>query len=250
MTEKSQIHTLLADLADQPSPVDIDVDRQIQLGRRRHRRRLTAALCTAGIAVPAVLVGGVLTLRPSPGTDAPAVAATPSVSPVTPSTIRLPGEEAVRSTETSKALLAEVGRLIPELAQLEGARQFDMEMRRGDKRSIHAGTDLIYEGQGGGQVTVSVVVASKGEWRACKSLTGFEPCTRIEKLPDGSTAYLRTYIVPSTIGHAYEVTLAKPDGTGVTVSSAAYRPKGSQAPDAPLSLDRVLEIALQITIKP
>jgi hypothetical protein len=84
----------------------------------------------------------------------------------------------------------------------------------------------------------------------CTPGSSGEPCTRIEKLPGGSTAYLRTYTVPNTVGHAYEVTLVKPDGTGVSVSSAAYRPEHADMPDAPLSLERVLEVARQITVTP
>ena len=66
---------------------------------------------------------------------------------------------------------------------------------------------------------------------------------RLDRLPG-------TYTVPATAGHAYCVTLGGPDGTGVSVSSAAYRPEDADMPDAPLSLDRVLEIARQITVTP
>jgi hypothetical protein len=67
---------------------------------------------------------------------------------------------------------------------------------------------------------------------------------------DGSTAYLRSYVVPDTGGYGYDVTLVKPDGSGVSVSSAADRPEHADMPDAPLSLGRVLEIARQITVTP
>jgi hypothetical protein len=65
---------------------------------------------------------------------------------------------------------------------------------------------------------------------------------------DGSSAHLRRYVVPDTGGYGYDVTLVNPDGSRVSVSSAAYRPAHAGMPDAPLSLDRVLEIARQITV--
>jgi steroid delta-isomerase-like uncharacterized protein len=160
------------------------------------------------------------------------------------------GKRAATSTERSRALLDEVRRLVPEIGQLDRPRLFDFEFAHGpDTRQVTAGADRTYPGVG--QITVHIAVSSRGEWRLpCTGLTGGEPCTRIEKFPDGSTAYLRTYTVPATVGHAYDVTLVKPDGTGVSVSSAAYRPEGAEMPDAPLSLDRVLEIARQITVTP
>jgi predicted ester cyclase len=161
-----------------------------------------------------------------------------------------PGIRTNTSTARSRALLDEVRRLVPEIGQLDRPRLFDFEFAHGpDTRQVTAGADRTYPGVG--QITVHIAVSSRGEWRLpCTGLTGGEPCTRIEKFPDGSTAYLRTYTVPATVGHAYDVTLVKPDGTGVSVSSAAYRPEGAEMPDAPLSLDRVLEIARQITVTP
>jgi hypothetical protein len=160
------------------------------------------------------------------------------------------GKSTTTSTERSKALLDEVRRLVPEIDQLDRPRLFNFEFAHGpDQRQVTAGADRIYPGAG--QITVHIAVSSRGEWRLpCTGRTGGEPCTRIEKFADGSTAYLRTYTVPDTVGHAYDVTLVKPDGTGVSVSSAAYRPEDAEMPDAPLSLDRVLEIARRITVTP
>lgn len=112
-----------------------------------------------------------------------------------------------------------------------------------------AGADRTYPGVG--QVTVNIAVSSPGAWRLpCTPGSSGEPCTRIEQFPDGSTAYLRSYVVPDTVGHCYAVTLVKPDGIGVSVTSVANRPEHADMPDAPLSLDRVLEIARQITVVP
>lgn len=154
------------------------------------------------------------------------------------------------STERSRALLEEVIRLIPEIDDLDRPRLFDFEFAPGpERRQVAAGADRTYPGLG--QITVHIAVSSPGEWRLpCTPGSSGEPCTQIEEFPDGSTAYLATYTVPDTVGHAYAVTLVKPDGTGVSVSSAAYRPEHADMPDAPLSLERVLEVARQITITP
>jgi predicted ester cyclase len=176
------------------------------------------------------------------------------VAGTTPMSSLPPGEPPMKRTDTStarsRALLDEVRRLVPEIGQLDRPRLFDFEFAHGPRtRQVMAGADRTYPGIG--QITVHIAVSSQGEWRLpCTGPTGGEPCTRIEEFPDGSTAYLRTYTVPATVGHGYDVTLVKPDGTGISVSSAAYRPEGADMPDAPLSLDRVLEVARQITVTP
>jgi hypothetical protein len=86
--------------------------------------------------------------------------------------------------------------------------------------------------------------------RAWPSTASPQAARRAGQFLDGSTAYLRSYVVPDTGGYGYDVTLVKPDGSGVSVSSAAYRPAHADMPDAPLSLGRVLEIARQITVTP
>ena len=252
MTEKDQIHTLLADLAGEDPPVDIDLDRQIKRGQRRVRLR-TAAVWVAALAIPAVLVGGIVTLRPDGNrSDAPVA------SPGTPtgklpdgvvSTIRKPGKQNVASTELSRALLAEVRKVIPELAATPGARLYNMEMMLGTEDTLHAGADWVWP-KPANQVTVDVEVGRHGTVPpVCDGMTGRNRCTEVRRLPGGSTAYLHTYIVPATQGHAYDVRLDRPDGFSVTVSSAALKPKGATH-DAPLSLERVLEIAQRITIRP
>jgi predicted ester cyclase len=170
-------------------------------------------------------------------------------SPMWSLRVGLPGAmSASNSTERSRALLEEVVRLIPELD--DRARLFDFEYALGQEgRRVTAGADRTYPGLG--QITVHIAVASPGAWRLpCTPGSSGDPCTRIEQLPDGSTAYLRSSIVPDTVGHSYAATLVKPDGIGVSVSSSAYRPEHADMPDAPLSLDRVLEIARQITVTP
>ena len=247
MNEKDQIHTLLTDLAGQDPPVDIDLDRQIHRGQARVRRR-TAAACVAALAIPAVIVGGIVTLRPDAGgSDAPV--ASPGTPTDTPRTMRLPGKEKVASTASSKALLAEVRRLIPELAETPGGRLYDMEMAIGDEDTLHAGSDWIWPKEQN-QVTVDVEVGRHGSLRGpCDGMTGANTCTEVRHLPDGSTAYLHAFIVPGTVGHGYAVRLDRPDGISVSVSSAAQKSKSAKH-DAPLSLARVLEIAQKVTVKP
>jgi hypothetical protein len=140
MTEKDQIHTLLADLAGEDPPVDIDLDRQIQRGQRRVRRR-TVAICLTALAVPVIFAGGIVALRPdSNRSDAPAAdSGTPTVSSTTP---RM--EEHTGSTEKSRALLAQVRSVIPELADTPGARMYDMEMVLGTEDTLHAGADWLW----------------------------------------------------------------------------------------------------------
>jgi hypothetical protein len=246
MTEKDQIHTLLTDLAGEDPPVDIDLDRQIERGQRRVRRR-TAAVCVAALAIPAVLVGGIVTLRPD-GNRSDAPVASPG-TPTTPSTVRPPGKEKVASTEGSRALLAQVRSVIPELADTPGARLYDMEMVLGTEDTLHAGADWIWPKEAN-QVTVDVEVGRHGTVPpVCDGKTGRNACTEVRQLPGGSTAYLHAYIVPGTQGHGYGVRLDRPDGFSVSINSAAQKSKGAKH-DAPLSLERVLEIAQQITVKP
>ncbi|WP_432944933.1 ester cyclase [Kribbella sp. CA-253562] len=168
-------------------------------------------------------------------------------SPMLSLRVGLPESTSVsRSTERSRALLEEVVRLIPELD--DRSRLFDFEYAL-EGRRVTAGAERTYPELG--RITVHIAVGAPGAWRLpCTPGSSVEPCTRIEQFPDGSTAYLRSSIVPNTVGHCYSVTLVKPDGTGVSVSSLAYRPEHADMPDAPLSLDRVLEVARQITVTP
>jgi hypothetical protein len=258
MTEKDQIHTLLADLAGEDPPVDIDLDRQIQRGRRRGRWR-TASFAVAAVAVPAVLVSGFLAFRPDNGrSDAPvADPGTPWTTAKPPSvrTTTLPpggkvpgGKQTSASTEKSRALRAQFVALVPEIADTPGGRLFDMEFIGGPRSSTHAGAD--WQWPDGNQVTVDIVVGRRGNVPPeCTGTTGSTPCTEVRHLPDGSIAYLHTYTVWGGDGHAYAVRLDRADGVSVSVSSAAQKPKGAKH-DAPLSLKRVLEIAQKVTVKP
>ncbi|TWD79692.1 hypothetical protein FB561_0756 [Kribbella amoyensis] len=241
MTDKDSVHLLLADLVEEPPPVAIDVDEQIRRGQRRRLRHLVT-VGVAAASVPVVLLGAFLAIRPTD--EQPVTAATPTASASSPR------ENSATSTESSRALLAEMQQLIPEIRQLDKPTLYDYEFRQGPaEREIVAGADRIYEGIG--QITVDIRVSSKSATRQpCSVRPNFEPCTRITSFPDGTTAYLWTYTVPATVGRAYEVQLIKADGTGVSVSSAAQRPKNAAMPDAPLSLDRVLEIARQIKTTP
>jgi len=267
MTEKDQIHTLLADLAGEDPPVDIDLDRQIERGRRRVRRR-SFTTGVAALAVAAVTVGGIATFRSDGDRSEPPVAGqgTPTADPTrpTPSSIRLPDGTVVTpvqrgetpfgnfsddSTEGSRALLAQVRSVIPELADTPGARLYDMEMVLGTEDTLHAGADWIWPKEAN-QVTVDVEVGRHGTVPpVCDGKTGRNACTEVRQLPGGSTAYLHAYIVPGTQGHGYGVRLDRPDGFSVSINSAAQKSKGAKH-DAPLSLERVLEIAQQITVKP
>jgi predicted ester cyclase len=188
---------------------------------------------------------GLALYRLADGKIAELVAGRSPLSSAAPGGLRTTG-----STERSRALLSEVTRLVPEIGLLDRPRMFDFEDALGTgRRQVIAGAERTYPGVG--QITVHIAVSPPGEGRLpCTGEAGNEPCTRIEKLPDGSTAYLRTYTVPATVGHAYECGLVRRDGTVVSVSSAAYRPEGAKMPDAPLSLDRVLEIARLITTTP
>jgi hypothetical protein len=79
-------------------------------------------------------------------------------------------------------------------------------------------------------------------------MTGPEHCTDIRQLADGSTAYLHEYDVPRG-GHSYDVRLVRADKVEVYVGSGASIPPGDSH-RAPLSLERVLEIAQAITVMP
>jgi len=242
MTERDQIHTLLADLAGQDPPVDIDLDRQIERGRAKVRRR-TITVCVAAVALTAVAVGGIVTFRPD--TDRSQAPATRPSTPTAPATSRDEGSSG--STELSHALLAQLQSLAPELAQTPGYRLYDMQDSA--EGPIHASFDWIWTAPPN-QVTVAVDVGRRDSVRpVCDWPKGSTPCKEARHLPDGSIAYLNTYIVPDTVGHAYDVRLDRPDGISVTVTSAAYKLKGAKH-DAPLSLERVLEIARKITVKP
>ena len=261
MNEKDQIHTLLTDLAGQDPPVDIDLDRQIQRGQARVLRR-TVTLCVAAVAVSAVAVGGIVTFRPDTnGSDAPAAGPSTPTAPVTlpdgttvtPLQSGQPPSFATASsgsTEKSRALLAQFQSLAPELAQTPDARIFDEQaIGRSGEGPIRAGFDWVWPADAN-QVTVVVEVGRRGTVTpVCDGKTGPNRCTEVRKLPDGSTAYLHAYSPPGTVGHGYDVRLDRPDGFSVSISSAAYKLKGAKH-DAPLSLERVLEIARKITVKP
>jgi hypothetical protein len=261
MNEKDQIHTLLTDLAGQDPPVDIDLDRQIERGQARVRRR-TVTLCVAAVAVSAVAVGGIVTFRPDAnGSDAPAAGPSTPTAPVTlpDGTTVTPlqsgqppslGPASSGSTEKSRALLTQFRSLAPELTRTPDARIFDeQEIGRTGEGPIHAGYDWVWPADAN-QVTVAVDVGRRGTVPpVCDGRTGPNRCTEVRKLPDGSTAYLNAYTPPGTFGHCYDVRLDRADGFSITVSSAAYKLKGAKH-DAPLSLKRVLEIAQKITVKP
>jgi hypothetical protein len=262
MNENDQIRTLLADLADDAPPMDIDVDRQMQRGRRRHRRRIVTSAVTV-VAASAALLGGLSALRPD-GTPAEVPVAGTTTDHLLPSN--------VRSTEKSRALLAEFERLTPELAPL-GKHAFDFQT---GQRSLVAGGDWSYtvkdrstrvtvsvqvgvhKGDGGTSVPPScqgsnrtpTCVTDNGAHvpKVCETKTGPNACTDIRKLPDGSTAYLHEYDVAGG-GHSYDVRLVRTDKVEVYVGSGAATVPGDTH-TAPLSLTRVLEIARGITVTP
>jgi hypothetical protein len=255
MTEKDQIHTLLADLAGQDPPVDIDLDRQIHRGQARVRRR-TVSLCVAAVAVTAVAVGGIVTFRPDTnGSNAPAAGRTtpaPAIPTWATTNLRsLPHTTPdLIPTDRSRALLAQVKSVVPEFADLPEAKFLNFEVGTGADASLN--TSAIWTYPGDNEVSITVDVGPRDSAApVCEGTTGINACTEIRQLPDGSTAYLLSSLSPtkSDNGHAYLVRLDRPDGISVNVSSAAMKPIGTEH-DAKLSLARVLEIAQKITVKP
>ncbi len=249
MTEKDQIHTLLADLAGQDPPVDIDLDRQIQQAQA-HVRRRTVTLCVAAVAVSAVAVGGIVTFRPADQrSDVPVASPTPSVA-VPHQRITPPSTPDIISSDRSRALLAQVKSVVPEFADLPKAKFLNFEVGTGPDASLSASAVWTYPNDNEVSITISVGSRDSGPF-VCDGMTGINACTEIEHLPDGSIAYLRSSLSPvqGYDGNSYEVRLDRPDGIRVNVSSSATKPTGTEH-DAKLSLARVLEIARKITVKP
>lgn len=259
MTEKDQIHTLLADLAGEDPPVDIDLDRQIHLGRRRTRHR-TIALCVTAVAVPAVLLGGVLTLGPDGDAIGPSAGpGTPSLKPPTPSKLPTAAvrdlapwvqwDNPGRSTEKSRALGAELEQLVPEIRAIKGARSFDRQpsVKGQPVEFLAAGVDLTIPDVK--TVTLSLEVGAKANMvPQCEGRTGVNACTEIRKLPGGVTAYLKKYSIPDTKVQGVGVTLDRPDGTRVNFWNGTMSKDGKLP--TPLDLARVLEVAQQVTVRP
>jgi hypothetical protein len=270
MSEKDQIHTLLTELAGEDPPIDIDLDRQIQRGQRRVRRR-TVTLCVAAVAVSAVAVGGIVTFRPdangsdapiaSPGTPTTAVTLpdgtvvtpvqrgeAPTFTPTTPATPRKTLRDGQRSsTAQSRALLVQLRALVPELTSPPGVKLWDEESVLRGVAFLDAGGRWDYPGN---TVDIHVSVGPQSQVEpVCEGTTGINACTEIRHLPDGSIAYLHGYILQNTLGHSYEVRLDHPGGLRVSIDNVAWKTKPGQH-DAELGLERVLEIARKITVRP
>lgn len=247
MTDNRQIHDLLTELVDTAPPVDIDVDHQIRRGRRRQLRRRTAALAAAAVAVPAVALGGLHLLQmPNQSTPAPAASTTPDEN------MRPNRYDALTSTAKSKELLAEVRRLTPELAKqpdkAHNYRPYDYQLtKEGKLDSIHVTLDWTVSGVS--QITVAVEIGSGDPIRRTCEPKGPSACTEVRNLPGGAIAYIRSGNVPNNKGHYADVTLERPDGSRINVGNAAYLSPEATV-DAPYGVERLLQIAQQITVRP
>jgi hypothetical protein len=252
MTEKDQIHTLLADLAEEDSPVDIDLDRQIRRGRRRAHRH-TAGLCVTAVTVPAVLLGGILALRPAVDGDSQA-AGTPSNTVATTVQTSRPIAENTRSTAKSRALLAQLRQLTPELWQGpgkgKGYKPYDYEVSKSAMSPGVLHATLVWSVLKVSQFTVGVDVGHESKVNQQTCGTSSTPkCTEVRHLADGSIAYLRHSPIPNN-GYDDQVSLKRPDGILINVHNAADLVQGMVMLDVPLNLERLLEIARQVTVMP
>ncbi|MEN3360794.1 MAG: hypothetical protein V7637_4776 [Mycobacteriales bacterium] len=270
-----ELHGALADLVGSV-PVSIDVDRQIARGRRRRRlRRLTAAgatvaaVCAAAIAVATVTA-------PAGGTRQPAATQPPRPAPATPTTpappsqtVRPPAaaghvpDTVHRTSARSRALLAQLRQLAPELRPIAGGVYSDDE-RWTDGVPHGLSADVMWQYppdriQGASDVQIQLMVTA-GTFHGpevCQSVTAplEERCTDVRRLPDGSTAYLRDVNlyggvpVPdrSSGDLVREVRLVRADGVEVWLKATAEGPV--QHP-VPLDLARVLQIADNVTVFP
>ncbi|WP_328990740.1 hypothetical protein OG394_31180 [Kribbella sp. NBC_01245] len=253
MTEKAEVQTLFAELTDHDPLLDIDVDAQITRGKRRVHRR-TAALVTAALAVPALAIGGVQTLRQ---TDTPVAVAelpgvhidTPTLPPTVPELMEGPDGP---GTAKTRALMAELIRLTPEYAEDLRKTGYEQSWSLGDPgwrptRHLSVGTQVDGK-QVHPELKVSVAHRPSGS-RAqpiCDSLAAPNKCSDIRRLPDGAIAFLDVDVNTlvqkvTTIG----TRLVHPDGFEVSVSSMSI----GDTPN-PLTLARTLEIARGIATTP
>jgi hypothetical protein len=158
------------------------------------------------------------------------------------------------STEKSRALRAEMERLVPEIRAIEGARTFDWyesvrfgpTAKRPDRECLRAGSDRS-GGDAESQVTLVIEVGTKTSLvPTCSGLTGINRCTEIRKLPGGAIAYLKRYSIPETLVQGTGVTLDRPDGVRINVWNGTISEDGQQP--TPLDLARVLEVAQGVTV--
>jgi hypothetical protein len=246
---RTEVRTLLDELAgDQPEPA-VDLDRLIARGRRRNRIR-TTAFGVASITLAAGLAAGVLTLRPG-GPDAVQPAG-PQPTP-TVSAGSFPGASQQRSTAKSTELADQLRSLAPEIDRIPGAQKSDAERFGPDGTPAgHLSAESIWtypaaDGQNMVGLHVEVGVAHNVPPVCDGMAPGVNKCSEVRRLGDGSTAYIHNYTAVG--GHQYEVRLVRPDGTWVYVGSVAQKPAGSTH-DAPLPAERVLDIAQRITVVP
>jgi hypothetical protein len=262
----NDIRTLLHDLAGDEPPVAVDLDRQIARGRRRQQTHRLAAAGTS-VALVAVLVVGVIALRPGSGAvddlgaAGRAGAGTPNLPPVsTPRVADLPTDV---STARSKALRAELERLAPELGSLPDARSYDFVWSDGKKPTPHLSAGRAEnDSQGGRSRSVAVEVGDRAAGvrvvTVCEkagtpppSGPGTPVGCQVRELPDGSIAFISEFTADggdstAIARHEVGVRLVRPDNIEVYVGSAQQG--STDAP--PLTLARALEIAQALTVTP
>jgi hypothetical protein len=248
----SDLRTMLARLADEPPPVDIDLDRQIVEGRRRVRRRnLLGGL--AGV-VALGLLGGLVASQAFQTADGPPQ---PADQPTPSEPIKPPGviSNGLVSTARSQALAAQFAQAAPEVTRIPGAVLKNAESLNPDGTPagwLWAGAHWTYPaGSAANSVDLTVEVAKAGGLvpRVCDGMDATPPhrCSEVRPLADGSTAFIRDSAALG--GHQYSVRLVRPNGTQVYVGAGAQMLPGSTH-DSVVGRDRVVEIAQQITATP
>jgi hypothetical protein len=251
----SELRTMLARLADEAPPVEIDLARQIAEGRRRVRRRnLIGGL--AGIVALGLLGGLVATTALQTADDTPQPAGQPTPSePSQPQKVSS-GKVKIMSTARSQALAAQLALLAPDITRVPGAVRNDGEDLNTDgtpRGHLRAAAVWTYPATDSAtnsvDLTVEVATGNERVPTVCDGMDGppAHRCSEVRTLTDGSTAFIHDYTALG--GNQHEVRLVRPNGTQVYVGSGAQMPPGSTH-DSLIARDRVVEIAQQITVLP
>jgi hypothetical protein len=254
----SDLRTMLAQLADKQRPGDIDLDsdleRLIDEGRRRVRRRNFLGGLTGVVSIG--LVGGlVAAMALQAGGDSPQPAEQPTPSESSQPPKLSSGKVKNVSTARSQALAAQLAQLAPEVKAVPGAVRNDEEELNADGTTRgHLAATAVWTypvASGTNSVDLSIEVAS-GDGRVPQVCDGMDAaaaqrCTEVRTLPDGSTAFIRDSAAAG--GHQYLVRLIRPNGIQVFVAAAAQMPPGSTR-DSLIDHDGVVTIAQQITVAP
>lgn len=272
----TDLRDLFADLvADQPEH-RIDLDDRIAAGRRRVRRRTAATATATALAVAAIAALGV-TLTPTTTGNGPAgttlttgTTGTTGTSSASP-TLVCSGNTCYRydepgsglgpgpgpRTDASRALGAELQRLAPEIAATAGANLTDTQWTQGGRPIGYLQAQVAWsypQARGTDSVSLDAEVWSP-KTAASAFSTGMpicgdhpdsRPCTRIEELSDGSTAYQSKQQEKDRF-YSYDVWIVRPDRTVVHVASYSQMTPGTSHYPV-LDLDRALEVAKGITV--